>query len=63
MKAFEQRVKKIFGIDFTRWYCLVFLKRATPETMARIRKVKPQAYRELQKFLEPFIQKVEKEKL
>lgn len=63
MKDFEQRVKKIFDIDFAQWYCDVFLKGASlkVERLRRMR-VKPQAYKELKQFLEPFLQKMEKEK-
>lgn len=55
-KEFAEKVQEIFGIDFAQWYCEVFLKGASlcVEHLRSMR-VKPQAYKELKKFLEPFI--------
>lgn len=57
----DEKILKYLGIDFADWYQKIF--QIDPEQMEKIRRMKkkPLAYRKLQEFLEPVVERAEKD--
>lgn len=64
IKNQEEKISMAFGIDFAECYCKVFVPHQSTKTnIKRIKRLKPQAYKELLSFLEPFADRIlEREK-